>query len=291
MSQSIQSNLVQANGFEFSVKTSGLPEKPCIIFLHGWPESSFMWEPALTYFANEGYFCIAPDQRGYSTNARPKNVAAYQVKHLIEDVNAIKSHFNIKEFHLVAHDWGAEVGWQYIETYPEQVLSFNALSVPHGRAFAKAVKTDKVQRKKSWYMGFFQIPLIPEIGLKFNDFKLLRNIWTHQNEPEVSSYIRLFKQKGALTASINWYRANINFFEKPNNNKERKKYLGPILLIYGNKDIAIGRTAIENNRKYVLGKYTYKELDAGHWLIQEKPNEVINIIFDHITKVSPSGGG
>lgn len=284
MSQSINTHIVKANGFEFNVKTAGESGNPSIIFLHGWPESSYMWDQALTYFGEQGYFCIAPDQRGYSPKARPKNVAAYKVKYLIEDINAIKSHFGIEEFHLVAHDWGAEVGWQYIETYPEQVLSFNALSVPHGRAFAKAVKTDKVQRNKSWYMGFFQIPSIPEIGLKFNNFKLLRKIWSHQSEPEVTEYIRLFKQKGALTASINWYRANINFFEKPSEKVERKKYLGPVLLIYGNQDIAVGRTAIENNKKYINGTYTYKELNAGHWLMQEKPNEVIDIISKHIKR-------
>jgi len=273
MSGPIEIKTISANGYIFKVRCLGSPDLPAIIFLHGWPETSFMWEAAMQHFHKLGFYCIAPDQRGYSSGARPKSIKSYFIDHLIEDVRSLSNKLGLERFHLVAHDWGAEVGWKYIETYPEAIISFNALAVPHGSAFRKAIEADKTQRKKSWYMGFFQIPGIPEWSLKSANFKRLRSVWTHQSEEEVEEYIEHFKEKGALTASINWYRANINFFKQPKSNRIRQKYTGPVMLIYGNQDVAVTKTAVEFNEK-----------DASHWLIQEKPDEVLQLLQEHISK-------
>ena len=56
----------------------------------------------------------------------------------------------------------------------------------------------------------------------------------------------------------------------------------PTLLIWGNQDSAIGRAAVENSAQFMKGPYTFVELDAGHWLIQEKFEAVSGAIMAHL---------
>ncbi len=272
--------------FVFDVRTCGDPENEAILFLHGFPETSFMWEDQMRHFAGLGYFCVAPDQRGYSPEARPKEVSAYLVPNLIEDARTIMQSYQKAQFHMVGHDWGAEVGWRYLESYPEDILSWTSLSVPHGSAFFKAIKTVPEQRKKSWYMGMFKIPMLPEWYLKSGNFAAMKNkVWTSQSEPELVEYVRQFKAPGALKAILNWYRANISLTGPPPGVlpvEERKKYTGRTLFIWGNQDVAVSRSAAEFCEKYVHGPYQFEELDAGHWIVQDKPEELKKLFESHL---------
>jgi pimeloyl-ACP methyl ester carboxylesterase len=52
----------------------------------------------------------------------------------------------------------------------------------------------------------------------------------------------------------------------------------PTMVIWGNRDVAVTRMAVERGREYVAGPHEFVELDAGHWLVQEKPDVVIGCI-------------
>ena len=100
-----------ANGYEFLIRVAGMNNAgPAVILLHGFPETSLMWKPLLEKAAREGYRVVAFDQRGYSPQARPKEVAAYQIDSLVQDVLAVADQVGFDTFHLVGHDWGAGVG-------------------------------------------------------------------------------------------------------------------------------------------------------------------------------------
>ena len=180
---------------QFDCRVSGNEENELVIFLHGFPETSFMWINLMKKLAALGYFCVAPDMRGYSENACPKGVEYYHLKKLSDDILNIAHAMNRNQFHLVGHDWGAGIGWNIVYQYPEKIKSWTALSVPHPRAFSKAIKTDKEQGKKSRYIGWFLIPVIPEIMLRKNDFEKLRKLWKNSSPKELDNY--LLSKKGA----------------------------------------------------------------------------------------------
>lgn len=128
---------VPVNQQIFTVRTAGLENSgDLVVLLHGFPESSLMWEPLMIKLANQGYRVIAPNQRGYSAGARPLGVQNYTMKLLAADVVALAHFFGFQQkFHLVGHDIGAVVGWTTATLYPQLLKSWTALSVPNWPAY------------------------------------------------------------------------------------------------------------------------------------------------------------
>lgn len=270
-----------ANGMIFRCRVCGLENKgEPVILLHGFPETSHMWEGILISLASQGYRCLAPDQRGYSPGARPKNVADYHIKEIASDVIALADAVGFQKFHLVGHDWGAGCGWTVVQLYPERVNSWSALSIPHMAAFDTAKKTDPDQKQRSWYMNFFQVPIIPEVFFGFAVARNSSSLWKLSSNEEVADYLSVFGEFTGRKATINWYRANKNLLVQYGNVSL------PTVLIWGNQDIAIGRAGVEMTKQFMKGEYSFIELDAGHALVQGQFERVNQEILNHIQRHS-----
>jgi len=269
---------VKVNDLTFTCRVSGLENTgDAVILLHGFPETSRMYYDLIPVLVSEGYKVVAPDQRGYSHGARPPKISDYSIDKLSQDVIDIADAFQFEKFHLVGHDWGSAVGWVTAALYSERIISWTALSVPHLDAFFDAINTDKDQQRKSQYIKFFKKPILPELYFKIFGYTYLKNIWRKSSQLEIEKYLEVFKQRGALKASLNWYRANMN---------NEDKFIGdittPTLIIYGLKDMAIGEKSVDESEKYLKGKYKIEKLNSGHWLIQESFEAVSNSILQHL---------
>jgi len=273
--------LVEANGYQFSTTTNGNPQDTPVILLHGFPESSVMWKSLMSDLKDIGYHTIAFDQRGYSFGARPKDIEQYHLSHLAKDVIAIADALGVKNFHLVGHDWGSGVGWKVAADYPQRLLSYTSLSIPHLEAFSRAYQNDTLQHMASEYIRNFQTPKLPEFALARNDYQILKSLWNKQEEEDVAAYANLFSQKNALTGAINWYRANFSVFEE---SSKVGLINVPVLFIWGKNDGALQRSGVEWTADYVKNYYRFVELDAGHSLIHESYEEVYHEIKLHLEK-------
>lgn len=271
---------VEANGMTFRCRAAGTSGEP-VILLHGFPETSHMWSELLPALAAAGYRCLAPDQRGYSAGARPEGSDHYRYDDLASDIFALAEAWGVETFHLVGHDWGAGAGWSAVALHPERITSWTALSVPHLAAFGQAIRDDPEQAQKSQYIEFFQAPGVAEAALSANDYGALRALWTESSDEEREEYLATFSQPGALTAALNWYRGSrgiapgagaVTFGD----------VTVPTLMIWGNRDQAIGRTSTEAAAAYMKGPYRFVELDAGHWLVQESFDRVRDEILAHL---------
>lgn len=275
---------VKIEQFEFDCRVSGDKQNELVIFLHGFPETSFMWRKVMDKLASLGFYCIAPNMRGYSAEACPKGVKNYHIKYLRKDILNLAKWANKDRFHLVGHDWGAAIGWNLVFNYPKKIISWTALSVPHTRAFTKAFKTNKEQKKKSRYILWFLLPLLPEFIIRRNNFEKFRRLWKLSSSEEVEKYLSVFSRKQSLTAALNYYRANIG--------KGKGESIGdihtPTLFIWGKNDMAIASCAAESNHKYMKGDYTFLAIDAGHWLIQERYSEIEAALIYHLKKYKTS---
>ncbi len=275
---------IEANGMVFRTRFAGAegsPNEP-VILLHGFPETSIMWAGLMERLGDEGYCCFAPDQRGYSARARPAGVEDYAYQRLVSDVMALADALGYARFHLIGHDWGSAIGWAILHLHPDRVRSWTAMSVPHMDAFASAIADDPDQRKRSQYMAFFMLPEKPEHSLAADDFAVLRSLWSSIPKEQVAEYLSVFSQPGALTAALNWYRANAVLLEKRREGAKFGPVNHPTLLIWGNQDLAIGRVAVERTAHYMEGSYRLVELNAGHWLAQEEPERVHDEILHHL---------
>jgi pimeloyl-ACP methyl ester carboxylesterase len=270
---------LSANGMTFRCRVCGLGNSgEPVVLLHGFPETSHMWEGVLISLASKGYRCLAPDQRGYSPGARPKDRESYRINEIASDVVALANAVGFQKFHLVGHDWGSGCGWTVVQLYPDRVNSWSALSVPHMAAFNTAKKTDPDQKKRSWYMDLFQLPIIPEMLFGFAVAGKRPSLWKLSSAEEVADYLSVFRKFDGRKATINWYRAN----------KELPVQYGavflPTILIWGNQDVAIGRAGVEMTKQYMKGEYSLIELDAGHTLVQEKFEQINQEILNHIQR-------
>ena len=273
---------IKANNLEFRARIAGLKNKgPAILMLHGFPETSAMWEPLIKAAGDLGYRAAAFDQRGYSPGARLDDVSEYEVKKLVQDVIAVADALGFERFHLVGHDWGSAVGWFTLFSNAGRVISWSSLSVAHPASFEKALKEDPEQKKRSSYFLLFRTPFLPELMFTFNDFRMIRKMMQGvMPANQFDEYLRVLSEPGALTGGLNWYRA-MDLSQSNNRVQYVKK---PVLFIWGNKDKAIGRVAIDAQKEYIKGPYKELELDAGHWLIEEKPKIVVKEILSHIGK-------
>lgn len=272
---------VQANGMTFRCRESGTTGGEPVMLLHGFPETSHMWIELMPKLAMAGYHVLAPDQRGYSPDARPEGIEHYRYQDIASDVIALADAWGAPRFHLIGHDWGAGAGWAVVDLHPERLLSWTALSVPHVGAFGRAIREDPDQAQKSTYITFFQEPGVAEAALSANDFAGLKNVWSASSEEEKAEYLSVFRESGALTGALNWYRGSRGI----DPNSEAVAFgdvQTPTLFIWGKNDQAIGRVGVEAGHKFMKGPYKFVELDAGHWLMQEAGERVSNEILEHL---------
>ena len=269
---------INLDNFTFNCRVAGVEnEGEAVILLHGFHETYRMWYQLIPILANEGFKVIAPDQRGYSQGARPSKISDYTIDKLSKDIIDIADAFQLEKFHLIGHDWGSAVGWYIVSINADRIISWTALSVPHLDAFFESINTDKEQQRKSQYISFFKKPVLPELYFKIFGYKYLKDIWRKSSTLEIEKYLEVFKQRGALKSSLNWYRANIN-----NSNNMIGNIDTPTLILYGIKDMAIGEKSVDESAKYLQGEFNIEKLDVGHWLIQESFESVSNIILQHL---------
>jgi len=126
------------------------------------------------------------------------------------------------------------------------------------------------------------LPEKPERNLAADDFAALRSLWSSIPAEQVEEYVSVFSRPGALTAALNWYRANAVLLEKRREGPKFGPVQHPTLLLWGNQDIAVGRVAIERTAQYMKGTYRLVELNAGHWLVQEEPERIHDEILQHL---------
>jgi pimeloyl-ACP methyl ester carboxylesterase len=284
---------IAANDMEFRARVAGFaPGQGAagnVVLLHGFPETSIMWEPLVAALAEAGYRVVAFDQRGYSPGARPEGVGEYVMPQLIGDLMAVAAAAGFDEFHLVGHDWGSAVGWAATMALPAKVQTYNALSIPHVAAFGEAMADENSeQRQKSSYMAFFAAPWFPERVFAFDDFDMLKNnLYADHGVATVAEYLEMFAEPGALTGALNWYRASalaVVGGESGDDAPELDPYITlPVQFIWGNQDQAVSAQSVEMHRKYLKGVYREVELEAGHWLMEEEPAVVIDRIVDFIS--------
>ena len=282
MNTTVTKTTLKMNGMEYLCRTAGLEQDgELVIFLHGFPESSIIWEKTMSKLASLGYRCLAPDQRGYSDGARPDGYENYSLKQLSADVIGFADVMDCSgKFHLVGHDLGAAVGWSVVTLYPERIQTWTAMSVPHWDAYKWALENDPVQKQKGAYVTKFMEPEVPESLIAANDYAVLRHLWEGFDQETLEDYMRIFSQPEARTAVINWYRGIMQVEEQiPYGDVET-----PTAFIWGNEDLALARAGVEKSHTYMKGYYDFHELNAGHWLTQFNEPEVSEIIINHIQK-------
>lgn len=271
---------MRIRGFDFDVRTEGDPAGETVVLLHGFPQHAGAWDGVWPALVAAGYRVVMPDQRGYSPGARPEGRAAYAGQELAKDVVGLLDGLGIDRAHVVGHDWGGAVAWQLGSDAPERLRTLTVVSTPHPRALVRSLVTSS-QAARSWYMGAFQLPVLPERLLLARRGTLLRRMLRGSGlpAPVATDYVSRMLAPGALTAALNWYRA------LPLTKGGQDAITTPTLYVWGADDFALGPAAAAVTARYVTGPYTYVQLPGGpHWLPELQPERLLEPLLDHLRR-------
>jgi pimeloyl-ACP methyl ester carboxylesterase len=289
-------------GLTFDVTDSGPPDGEVVLLLHGWPQDRHAFDRLIPLLTAAGYRALAFDQRGTSPAAQPDSIADYAMAELVGDVLALADAAPADRVHLVGHDWGGAVAWAMAERFPERLASLTVLSTPHHRAMAEAWQRPE-QLLKSWYMLAFQAPLLPELVLRATLETVLRRSGLPAEDAD--QYAARFRRPGRASGGLAWYRAlgasEVSHLAKSlprtlfggsrgaSTVVQKPRVSVPTTLVWGNRDVALGRKAATATARYVSGDYRFVELDAGHWLPETRPHDVVSAIL-HRVRGEPASG-
>lgn len=298
-----QPSMISVNGVDLEVFEAGHENagKP-LVLCHGWPEHAFSWRHQIPVLAAAGYHVIAPNQRGYGNSSRPGEVTDYDIQHLSGDLIALLDHYGYEDATFVGHDWGAFVVWGLILLHPNRVDKVINLSLPYQERGEQPwlVIMEATLGTDFYFVHFNRQPGVADAVFEDNTFQFLRNIY-RKNEPprepqpgmalidlaraetplgepimsdsELAVLVSAFESSG-FTSSINWYR-----------NLDRNWHLladvdpiirRPALMIYGDRDLV---QRAENLTEFVP-HVEVVNLDCGHWIQQEMPEETNQAILN-----------
>jgi len=276
---------MKVNGVKIHYVESGDVKKPLLLFVHGWPQFWFVWRNQIEYF-NKNYHVVAMDMRGYNDSEKPVGIKNYMIGNMVQDIRELVIGLNKEKFTLIGHDWGGVVSWGFARTHPEMLENLILCNMPHLKAFSDARKESWEQALKSWYIVFFQTPVMPELNMLADDmavFNLFFRDVPSNKDPEIlEAYKYAYKDFKTWNRTINYYRGTtfkegIDWMEKGDWTIKVRT-----LQIFGTGDTAISVTPAKNSSKYVPD-YTLELLDGvSHWVQEQEPERVNKLIENFI---------
>ncbi len=265
------------------VVQAGPVDGPLIILLHGFPEFWYGWKHQIEPLAAAGYRVWVPDQRGYNLSDKPDGIGAYTIDTLAADVVGLIDAAGVEKAVVVGHDWGAAVAWWTAATNPERVERLVVLNVPHPAVMKWFASRDIGQMTKSWYIGFFQLPFLPEALARLGNWAMMARTLRSSSRPgtfadaDLANYKTAWSQPGAFRAMVNWYRAAL---QRPPARSTRIRITMPTLLIWGVRDRFLKREMVQPSIDLCdNGRVVFFE-NATHWVQHEEADRVTELIVN-----------
>ncbi len=292
--------LVDVADVRLRVLEAGDRGAPVVILAHGFPELAYSWRHQIPVLAEAGYHVLAPDQRGYGGSSAPEAVEAYDIHQLTGDLVALLDSevgAGAGQAVFIGHDWGAMVVWHTALLHPDRVRAVAGLSVPPiPRARTRPTERWREKFGEDFYMLRFQEPGVADAEMAADVATTMREMFVDLSPSappgwispdELAYYVREFGRTG-FTGALNWYRNYDRNWESTPSLVDARITV-PALFVGGTAD-PIGSTMNPARaREVVAGPYTEKWIDgAGHWVQQERPDEVNRLLLEFLREVEAS---
>ncbi|MCW2724225.1 MAG: putative hydrolase [Frankiales bacterium] len=281
---------VTANGARFHFAEHGPADGPLVLLLHGFPEFWWSWRHQLSALGDAGFRVVAPDLRGYGGSDKPPR--GYDAYTLSADVAGMVRALGAREAHLVGHDWGGLLAWSVATLHPEVVRSLAVLSMPHPLRLRQALMRDPAQMRASAYIGFFQVPKLPEARLLRNDGAYVEQLladWGGPDFPDAETAARCraaMQIPAAAHCSLEWYRWAVRSLTRPSGVRflrlMERGVSAPVLQLHGSLDGCLLASSAHGSGNWARGAYELQVLDGvGHFPHQEAPEAVSAALLAH----------
>jgi pimeloyl-ACP methyl ester carboxylesterase len=263
------STMRTGDGVSLHAIEAGPEDGPLALLLHGFPDCWYGWSRQIPALVGMGYRVVALDQRGYNLSEKPRDVSAYGLDRLTADIVAVLHDLGRQKAVVVGHDWGGIVAWRLAMDYPQAVDRLIILNAPHPRAIAREMKKGGLQRLRSSYILFFQLPWLPEALLTMSPRATARfmfeDVGTQSSfltDEDVEILAAAMAQPGAMTGALNWYRAAAHFPPA----RRTSDIQQPTLVLWGTADPALGIELTEGLGSWVPALRLRYFPGVGHWV-------------------------
>jgi pimeloyl-ACP methyl ester carboxylesterase len=308
---------VSANGIELFVREEG--KGPLVLLCHGWPELSYSWRHQIAGLAAAGFHVVAPDMRGYGYTSAPADISAYSIFDTVGDMVGLVQAVGETKAVIIGHDWGAPVAWHAALFRPDMFTAVAGLSVPPPfRGRARPLDMLKANGITNFYWQYFQTPGVAEAEFERDlalTFRTLigprgfsdpaeatfikpgmgflgdttgdRPLPSWLSEADIAVFVEAYKTSG-FRGGLNWYR-NIDRNWELTAPWQGAQIHQPSLFIAGSKDAVItgliGAKRV-NELEVVLPNLKGRLIiaGAGHWVQQERPDDVNAALIDFLKK-------
>ena len=276
---------VASGNVQLAVRQWGDPQRPAVMLVHGYPDSSHVWDATAERLAQD-FHVIVYDVRGAGQSSAPHPVADYDLDHLVADAAAVADACSPdRPVHLVGHDWGSIQSWEAVTTerMKGRIASYTSISGPSldhaGYWILKRLKShapaDKLQLATqalhSWYIGMFHLPVAAPMAWRMGLDKLWPKLLTQLEgvEAEPNPTQRQDGERG-----INLYRANV--MKRVLRPRERYADL-PVQLVVPLRDPFVMPELLDDLPQWAPQLWR-SDVDAGHWLPASHPQVVADKI-------------
>jgi pimeloyl-ACP methyl ester carboxylesterase len=300
------SRTLSANGIDIFLLEQG--EGPLVLLCHGWPELSYSWRHQIPAIAAAGYHVAAPDMRGFGRTSAPSDIAAYNIFDHVGDMVALVAALGEKKAVIVGHDWGAPVAWHAAMFRADVFSAVAGLSVPPPfRGRGRPLDTLAEGGITNFYWQYFQAPGVAEREFEHDVDRTMRTLLGRGfSDPAASLFVEDgtgFLGGGSATMPLpNWlteadlaffteayrksgFRGGLNWYRNIDRNWELTapwqgaQIVQPSLFIAGSNDSVItgliGAKRVAEMERVLPGLKQKLIIDgAGHWIQQERPEEV-----------------
>jgi pimeloyl-ACP methyl ester carboxylesterase len=277
--------MLRIGDLQMNAALEGDVGNPLIVMLHGFPEFWYSWRYQIKPLAAAGYRVVAPDMRGYNlTDKTPP----YDMFTVANDIVRLIHVLGEQKAIIVGHDWGGMIAWVLGMMHPDVVSRLIVCNLPHPFATIRAQTTFFFRQwLKSWYIAYFQLPLLPEWTLRARNYEaLLRSL--RDSIPSFSSddealYRAAWSQPGALPAMLGYYRSLLRARGLIARLKQAAPITMPATLIWGAPDFALDIKLAEWSVDFVPHLKLSIIPQSSHFVQQRHPTEVTRLILEFLT--------
>lgn len=267
---------VEGDGVTLAVHDEGAGQP--VLLLHGFPDSSYLWRHQIRALVDAGKRAVAPDLRGFGESDKPTSVEDYAITKSIADLVAILDTLGVERADVVAHDWGAGVAWAFASLVPDRVERLVVMSVGHPNTRRER---SLEQREKAWYQLLFQFTGVAEELVMRDDWNLFRQFL--RGDGDLERYLSDLSRPGALTAGLNWYRANAAPQRELETRPPLPAVAAPTLGLWSSRDNYLTEDPMLRSAEHVTGPWRYERIDdASHWMQLEAPERINELLLEFL---------
>ncbi|MEM6894143.1 MAG: alpha/beta hydrolase [Bacteroidota bacterium] len=240
-----------------------------LLLLHGAPESHVMWRDLAPKLA-KNFTVIVPDLRGYGRSDKPRN-GDYSKRRMAKDQIELMKGLGYDSFLIASHDRGSHAARRLAKDYPKAAKKMVIMDVIPATYVWEHMNTDVAKRFWAWTFWSQPYPL-PE-NLMGPQAGAFAKTAAGDDEEAGDDYAATNGTEDAFHAMCEDYRASAGIDMEHDKADADVKITVPTLVIWG-KQSNTGNFDYPTIWKNEVNEVSFLELDSGHFIVEEKPEEV-----------------